>query len=403
MATKPLSHNDIMQLLASALKIDRYQIEDVFDSSVVYRNSSETPTGYYQADYAIDKDGKVTTGTPVKVMRRTTYEPMVKPATFSIEGPAKSDGDFVTRTGKLFEAGEYPDKKFSLTESEMDAAVAAFTPVKNNLEHVNTVLDGKVGKIQHVERRGKELFGTVQIPKWLDTIIGKDPLKVSLEWARNTKQIIGNALVINPRVPDAQLVAAFTAANNLPHKEKPMPLLDRIKALFSNKDKEPTEDELKAVFTEETPPEKKPVEKPEEKTEEKPPEKPADTKPAGFSAEAVAGLQRSLLNVQAEAWFNQELAAGHVFPAQKDSLVAMFCQAAQADAGTTVCFSADGTLAEGPLLKALKASVAAYPQHHLTSEQLKGDVVIMSNTPKQQADAERMKALRATYGLKQAE
>lgn len=67
----------------------------------------------------------------------------------------------------------------------------------------------------------KELFGTVKIPKWLDTIIGKDPLKTSLELARDTKTIVGNALVLNPRVHDAQLVAAFTAANNLPHKESP--------------------------------------------------------------------------------------------------------------------------------------------------------------------------------------
>lgn len=69
---KPLSHNDIAQLLATALGIDRYQIEDVFDSTVVYRNSAETPTGYYEVDYAIDKDGKVTTGTPVKVIRPFT-------------------------------------------------------------------------------------------------------------------------------------------------------------------------------------------------------------------------------------------------------------------------------------------------------------------------------------------
>lgn len=130
---KPLSHNDIAQLLATALGIDRYRIEDIYDTSVIYRNSSETPTAYYQADYTIDKDGKVITGAPVKVMRRTTYEPMVKPATFSVDGAATPDGEFITRTGKIFEAGEYPDKKFSLTEEELDAAVASFTPVKKQL------------------------------------------------------------------------------------------------------------------------------------------------------------------------------------------------------------------------------------------------------------------------------
>jgi hypothetical protein len=326
-------------------------------------------------------------------------------ATFSMEGAVTPDGAFVMRTGKLFEAGEYPDKAFSLTEEELAQAVAAFTPVKNNLEHVNTVLDGNVGEVKSVEKRGKELFGTVTIPKWLDAIVGTNPLKASLEWARDTKTIVGNALVLNPRVPDAQLVAAFTAATNtLSDKEhSPMKTLkERFLALFSGgkKPDDLTEEELKAAFANETPsPDKKPDEKPVEQKIEKP----ADEKPVGFSAEAVTALQNSLIKAQAEAWFNQELAAGHVFPVQQDSLVAMFTQAAQVDAGNAVCFSADGTLTEGTMLKALKTTVSAYPQHHLTSEQLQGDVVIMSTTPGKQADAERMTSLRATYGLKKAE
>ena len=35
----------------------------------------------------------------------------------------------------MFEIGDYPDKGLSVTEEEADEALAAFTPVNNDLEH----------------------------------------------------------------------------------------------------------------------------------------------------------------------------------------------------------------------------------------------------------------------------
>lgn len=288
---------------------------------------------------------------------------LVAPATFSLEDAAGRDGTLVLRTGKLFETGEYPDKQFSLSESELEAAVAAFVPVKNNLEHTRTVLDSQLGEVRSVERRGKELFGAVAIPGWLDRLVGASPLKVSLEWARDSKQIVGNALVLNPRIPDAQLVAAFAAATE--KEQSIMSFVEKIKAFFTG-DKLPSEEELKAVFT-------------------------AATQPTGFTVESLAGLQRQLLQSQAEAWFNTLLTANQVLPAEKANAIALFTQAALTDAGNTVCFAEDGALKEGAMLAAVKASFASRPQHHLTTEHLSNLVTLSNEKPK---DDKRLNELR---------
>ena len=291
--------------------------------------------------------------------------PTITPAIFSLDAVPTTDAGVILRTGKLFATGDYPDKNFSLTDEEMSAAVAAFMPVRNNLEHKPTILDGQLGELRSVECRGSELFGTVAVPAWLNTLLGSDPLKASLEWTRDTKQIVGNALVLNPRVADAHLVAAFTAAQNPPEKEHPMGLLDKLKALFSG-DKAPTEDEVKAVFTAEV-------------SLPKVEEKPTPTPPATFTADpaqaaAIVGLQKRLLTSEAEAWFNAALADQRCFPSQKADLIAAFCQAAQGDNAGTVCFSEEGVLREGHGLAALKKAVSLYPQHGLTTERIEAAV-----------------------------
>lgn len=401
MPPTPLSHSDIEQLLATALGIDRYRIEDVFPDRVVYRNSSETPTAYYEATYTISTEGKVTTGVPVKVLRRTTYEPMVMMSVeFSAASPAIADT--VPYTGKIFEIGAYPDKGFEITEAEADAAIAAFTPVKNDYEHHKGFLDGKLGEVSRVWRDGVNVFAEMQVPRQVRELAGTT-LKSSLAWARDTKRIVGNALTDNPRVTDAQLVAAFTAATNQPNKEKPamQTWKERLLALFNGgrKPEDLTEEDVKAAFSAGVPPPNDPPKKDGEQKAD-PPAKP-DEKPAGFTAEQA--LQRRLLTADAEAWFTAELQTGHVFPAQKDALIAAFTQAALADAGDTVCFSATGELREGPMLKALKDTVSAYPKHNLTTEQLQGaeGLVILStgSNPGDIAPARRAE-LNQAYGLK---
>jgi hypothetical protein len=131
-------------------------------------------------------------------------------ASFAL-GDASEDGDYVIRTGKVFEAGDYPDKAFAITPEEMLLAVEGFSPVPVDLEHVPTPLDGKLGELRSVEvgPDGWSLTGTVALPRWLDAALEGSERKVSATWDRATKTLQGLALVRNPRVTDAALMAAF--------------------------------------------------------------------------------------------------------------------------------------------------------------------------------------------------
>ena len=122
-------------------------------------------------------------------------------------------GGMVLRRGKIFEAGDYPDKAYSMTPEELLAAVADFAPVPLDLEHTPTVLDGKLGELRAVELGDDawSLYGTVALPQWLDEQLGGE-CKVSCTWDRNAKRVTKLALVNNPRVPDAAIMAAFAAA-----------------------------------------------------------------------------------------------------------------------------------------------------------------------------------------------
>jgi len=123
------------------------------------------------------------------------------------------DDDYVLRRGKLFEAGEYPDKGYSMTPAEIINAVERFTSCPLDLEHVPTVLDGQLGEVYSIETDddGRTLFGTVAVPTWLDTVLG-GAVKVSCTWDRDSKELARLALVKAPRVADAAIMAAFSAA-----------------------------------------------------------------------------------------------------------------------------------------------------------------------------------------------
>ncbi|HXE63222.1 MAG TPA: 2'-5' RNA ligase family protein [Bryobacteraceae bacterium] len=138
-----------------------------------------------------------------------------KMAAFSLtanQGSRFEDGDYVYYPNSfLFEVGDYPDKKFSLNTAEMNQAVQDFAPVPIDLEHVPTMLDGKLGDVIDARTDGKKLFGTVKIPKWLDSQLPEDK-PVSCEWDRTSKKLTGLALVEHPRITGAALMAAFNAA-----------------------------------------------------------------------------------------------------------------------------------------------------------------------------------------------
>jgi hypothetical protein len=122
-----------------------------------------------------------------------------------------SDGEYVLRTGKIFEAGQYKDKDFEISPEELCEAIAQFKPVELDVEHMPSIFDGKLGTLQAVAlaEDGKSLIGTVKFPKWLDKVLSTVEKKVSATWDRTTKRLTKLALVRNPRVKDAAIYAAF--------------------------------------------------------------------------------------------------------------------------------------------------------------------------------------------------
>ncbi len=122
------------------------------------------------------------------------------------------EDQWITRRGLVFEAGDYDDKRFSLSPEEMLAAVAEFQPVPLSIEHIPTVLDNKLGRLASVMIDPDDpwrMLGTAELPKWLDDLLEAGERKVSCNWDRATKRITELALVRSPRVADAALLSAF--------------------------------------------------------------------------------------------------------------------------------------------------------------------------------------------------
>lgn len=176
--------------------------------------------------------------------------------------PEQSEGGFVLRTGKIFQTGDYKDKNFALSADEMEEAANNFEAARPmNFEHAASPLDGYIGSIQRVWHDGINLFADTHINKHIDAIYQENNLeyKVSAEWSRDAKKLIGLALVRNPRIADAALMSAFSAietdlvvpitptnqADTLP--ERKITMFDKFKALFGL-GRVPEDTEIAAAF-----------------------------------------------------------------------------------------------------------------------------------------------------------
>jgi hypothetical protein len=161
-------------------------------------------------------------------------------AMFNLGAP-KRDGDYVLyEDSLLFRVGSYPDRAFEMTPEEAWLAVDRFdAPVKNEIEHISTlgfktILDEKLGEVRAIRlsEDGAEIRGTVAVPAWLDSIWDGPQKSVSAVWDRQEKKLKALGLVVQGRVPDAALMAAFAAtypndadalfvaAHNTPHGRK---------------------------------------------------------------------------------------------------------------------------------------------------------------------------------------
>lgn len=330
--------------------------------------------------------------------------------------------EHVRRTGTIFRCGSFPDKDFALTPDEAKAAIAAFQPCAVDLEHTSTVLDNRLGMLERVEMHadGESLVGTVALPKWLDDLLDDGTRKVSATWDKATKQLRGLAIVNTPRIPDAALFAAFSATDEgrrlveietefagkrhsqadqdrldaiadhavalgaTPPKgqvkmSNDVSILQAIKALVTGQETAPvapaqpaaTPKEIVPMSTTTTP--AADVETPREKKMREE----IESLKAQFSTSVEATTQ-----TRAKQFADAAIATSHAYPAQRESLTALFAQAIRDDAANAATITFGATDADrGGRLDALVALVKATPAHGLTAESVPENITALFGAP----------------------
>lgn len=411
-AGNEMSHDDTRRLLQAAIQPKTPQsdgrspyVVDTYPSSFVYRN---TDGKLYRRSHAIGPDMKVTMGDPQQVVQSSSYKP-VGVAEFTVWEFARADKNTVTLKGKVFEVGTYPDKQFSIDETEMDNTIAKFNGVALDFHHLRmpngkrmTEFLGKpLGTLgQKLFRKGKEVFGEVTVPKWLADLTG-NAVGVSLDFAAD-KKIQGCALTIDPYFTDARVQAAFSAssedgdeseetkpAKSGIHGGKMKPSIqDRVMAWFGlHKPEDIEEAELKAAFagTSETKP----------TTETKATEaKSADDASAEFDKrfKALEDQNRVLMTDKANAlavtFANDAIATDKFDPSDREGLTDMFTAALKADGQAgQIAFSAEGVAVEGNHCQKMRKMVKDRTPHKRTLEVIHGDAKFSDEEGKKRREA----------------
>lgn len=346
-------------------------VKEVYEDEVVYQDGAKL----FKAPYKIE-DGKAVLGAAVEVEEEVEYVPVFSAERlFAAFKETREDGT-VVRRGKVFEAGDFPDKDVTFDESDLDVAVAEFAPVENDLEHASTILDGHLGRLARIWRKGKELFGEVELPAWLDKTIGGEPIKVSLAFDRS-KKIVGNALVLRPRIADAAIMSAFSSSQpslnskgQKPEEQKPMKLKEALKHLFGL-------DKVDDLDLEVTLPEALAAPSPSTPASEVPA---SDAAPA-FSKEAdarITAMETQLLTEKAFVFADEVIRNKKSLPSQRDQIAAMFKQAVRSDAGSGSVFSTEtNALVEGAQVAALRNFFASAPTHSFAGEAFVDDAAVL--------------------------
>lgn len=310
---------------------------------------------------------------------------------FDADAPRASDG-WIVREGKVFEAGDYPDKELTVTPDDLQAAVAAFEPVPVDLEHVPTLLDGKLGRLESVRIAddGKTLVGRVSLPRWLSDALGNEPVKVSTTWNRMTKKLMGLALVRHPRVSDAALMSAYMAAGSPPLQEQETDMNEsRFKRFLRWLSGEGEEAAFALGDGGTTPVETTaPPADPPAATAPPPPPPAVDPEKEALRA-ALAQERASRIQAEAAAFADGEIAARRAYPAEREVIIAAYVQAAQEDitAPWPATLSVNGAANRVALLQ---AQYGARPAHELTTETVGGATVIPTSSNGDKPDAATM-------------
>lgn len=162
-------------------------------------------------------------------------EEYISPFTlFSETGPTQvvgmMDADHERLEGLIFRCGDYPDQNFSLTPTEADRLIATFLPVGARHGHPRSdgPLDGQMGVLNRIWRKGEELFGDFSVPKWLTALIPPEKRRISLGFFSDygAKRIGEWSWVTKPIISDTQLQAAFAAFAGSRHNARDQYALD---------------------------------------------------------------------------------------------------------------------------------------------------------------------------------
>lgn len=290
-------------------------------------------------------------------------------------------GDRVYKRGKIFQAGEYPDKGVTVTVEQLREGAAKFSPCPINIEHWHSVLDGKLGELVSIEVMDDgSVYGTTSIPKALADLFGNEAVPVSIELRHNDWVIAGLAFAKHPRVSDAAVFAAF-GIQQPPVKRKgnTMNIKELLKSAFSKAVDELPDDQLGGAGTPNpaTPPAKTdPVVDPaleaKLKAETEAREK-AEKELAELRAKNDADAKQTETEKVLAA--SKEFAAHYVgerriLPAQADAVAAQYTTAIKADAGDKSAFASDGKIVEGDAVKNLRAMLDSNPQHRFTADMM---------------------------------
>ena len=283
--------------------------------------------------------------------------------TFTVSPSACIADGFVPYEGKVFEVGDYPDKAFAITEAELAERIDRFGGVDLDLEHsrFHDLLGHRLGRLVRIWLNGREAIGRLSIPRWLHDLCGGN-LQTSLTFD-STKDIVGCALTLNPRIPDAQVAAAFTAFHQIPTEISMRPLKDRLRSLFGKAPEavaeagiDPTELD-RIEFAEPTPT--------------------LDPAIENQLAEFKATNDRLIsgqLHTQATLFAEDLIRSAKAVPSQRDSLISLYRSAALADGKGTVRFAESGSLVDGANLSALRQLFSeAVPHTPFTTQIPNGD------------------------------
>lgn len=384
----------------------------------------------YEQGYAMDDDGMVAlSGVPRQVQSSTSYLPVKVQASFS--ATTETVGDQVIYTGKVFEAGSFPDKNFEISNEELAAKASVFGGVDLDLEHspFTEVLGNKLGRLEKLWTDGATALGRISVPKWLHEISG-GTLKTSLSFD-TAKNIVGCALTMNPRIPDAQVAAAFANFASKRHSASDMADIQAMHDLtvsqgavcqreadFSTTTTTASggakgntnmtlKEKLKALF----------AKSPEAMREAGLTEAELDT--VEFNAPAAPAIDATVQAQLAEfKATNDRLIAGQVqtsatmfadqvireskaVPAQRDQLISLYRSAAIADGGGVVKFTDAGAIAEGANLSALRDLFKNAPKHSMFSTEIPNADPNESNGSPKEVRPDMVQKLRGATSLGQ--